>query len=118
MNADEFFEKLEREIKGDGADVEPIAFEKWEEKGNEGFHSKKWKYGDCRHEKKTLNDEARMIQCNDCNAFLDPYDCLKRLVVERQRSQDYGVNLTESVNDLRKKEHSLKKRIEEFEWEN
>jgi hypothetical protein len=104
MDDDDFFEELEESINEKPFDEpEPVAFKKWEERGHDGFRTKKKSYSDCNHNKKTLSTEARMVQCDDCDAFLDPFDALKRIVSKTEINQRIREDLGKDLEELREK---------------
>jgi len=108
---DEFFEDLEESINKPQTDVEPIAFKEWKDRGYNGFHSRDKKYSDCRHTKKTLDDESRMVRCDECEAYLDPFDCLHYLVSRRERNQNQHNALAKQANELQDKIFLAKKEL-------
>jgi len=119
MADDKFFDDLEEEINSNSDSnpdrPESIAFKKFEERGLGGFHSKVRSYSDCQHIHKTLNDEARMIQCDDCQAYLDPFDSLKRLILNTENSQRTGKQLKNDLNDFVNKVIAAKKELKSLD---
>ena len=112
---DKFFDDLESEINNVPDNIEPVAFKHWEDRWCNGLQSQERSHSDCWHNKKTLNDDARMVQCNDCGGFLDPYDTLKRLVSQKERRQRYNRHLREEFKELSTKVHSSKKELKSLD---
>ena len=109
---DEFIEDLENKMNQYADAPEPVAFMGFEERGRQGVHSEKrdgLKF--CWHNKKTLNDAARMTQCDDCGAFIDPYDALRRMVKNRENDQIAATRISGEIDRLTKKEAMLKKEL-------
>lgn len=77
-----YFKRLEESLNVEVPDPEPIAFKDWGERGFLAV-SKRDTKGDthCWHSKKFIDDNSRMVQCKQCEAYLDPYDVLRRLVL-------------------------------------
>lgn len=110
---DKFFDDLEGELNNISENIEPVAFRDWENRSCNGFQVRS--SSDCWHNKKTLNDDARMVQCDDCGGFLDPYEALKRLVSERERSQRHNRHLREEFKELSAKVYSSKKELKSLD---
>lgn len=115
MMDDDYFDSLEESINKPQTDVEPIAFKEWKERGHAGFHSKKNKYSDCRHPQKTVHDDSRMVRCDDCAAYLDPYDCLVKMVSATERNQNIRETLGKDLEELREKIYVAKKDLKSLD---
>jgi len=111
MDEDQFFGDLEDELNSDSDSPESITFDKWEERGIAGFHSKKKSYSDCRHLSKTLNGDIRMIQCDECKAYLDPFDALDRFIRSTENTQRTGRALSKELKELHEKVLAAKKEL-------
>jgi hypothetical protein len=105
------FDDLEKEINKFPKNIESVAFNEWKERGYLGFHSKESKYSDCRHFKKTLDSDSRMVRCDECQAYLDPFDCLKRLVREREYKQRNALYMKDEFDGLYAKINDAKKEL-------
>ena len=80
--------------------VEPVHFKEWDEKGLLGVVHRKKFAPDCWHNKRELDSEARMVQCKICEAYLDPYDVLDRLVFDREHMQRVNQEYKDEINRL------------------
>lgn len=108
---DKFLDDLENEINRAPKNVEPVAFSEWEERGLLGNHTKERKLPKCYHSKKTLDEDCRMVQCDECEAYLDPFDTLYRLVRDRELKQRHSKNLNKEIDELASKVYELKKEL-------
>lgn len=113
--SDKFFDDLENEINSVPKNVEPEAFSEWKERGLLGNHTKKRKFPKCYHRKKTLDEDCRMVQCDECGAYLDPFDTLYRLVCDRELKQRHSKDLNEESNELALKVYELKKELKSLD---
>ena len=100
--SDEFFDDLEKEINGTPENIEPVAFEQWEERGFIGAHTKKRKFPTCYHKGKTLDEECRMVICDQCGAYLDPFDVLYRMVCDSEAKQRHLKRLNDDIEEKAK----------------
>jgi len=108
---DDFFENLEEEINNPPKNIEPVAFNTWEERGLLGNHTKKKTFPQCYHSKKTLDEGCRMVRCDECNAYLDPFDSLFRLICDQESKQRHVKRLKDEIQKLVLKLHELKKEL-------
>lgn len=109
---DDFFDGLEKSINGaNKGQPEQVAFLRWEERGLLGCHIKSKFDSGCFHAKKTMDDASRMLQCDECQAYLDPYDVLYRLVQNMQNMQYQRRELRDEISKLSEKKEVLKKEL-------
>jgi len=111
IDDDDFFDNLEESINETADKPESVAFLEWEKRWIDDVKiEKKFKKGPiCWHRKKTLDPDSRMVQCDHCEAYLDPYDVLERFVYDHQRNLHHYNHLCEEVDRLEKKNSALKK---------
>lgn len=108
---DEFFEDLEESINEIADSPERVAFYNWEKRFETDFKIGSKYDSDCRHSQKTLNPNARMVQCDKCQAFLDPYEVLERLIRDRQSQIHHRQMLSKEVEKFQNQVENLKKEL-------
>lgn len=108
---DKFFEDLEEDINKVPDNIEPVAFHDFEERGLLGNHTKERKFPQCFHKAKTLDEDCRMVRCDSCKAYLDPFDVLYRLICEKESKQRHAKRLKDEIENLANQTYELRKEL-------
>lgn len=108
---DKFFEDLEGDINKVPENIEPVAFYNFEERGLLGTHNKERKFPQCFHKGKTLDADCKMVRCDNCKAYLDPFDVLCRLICEKESKQRHAKRLKDEIENLANQTYELRKEL-------
>lgn len=66
----------------------------------------------CRHRRSVVLDpDSRTLQCDDCGAYVDPFDVLARMVAKEIRLTSSRALLTYEVKKLRDEKRELDKEV-------
>lgn len=112
---DKFFEDLEGDINKIPDNIEPVSFHDFEERGLLGNHTKERKFPQCFHKSKTLDEDSRMVRCDNCKAYLDPFDVLYRLICDKESKQRHAKRLRADIEELATKAYELRKELKSLD---
>ncbi len=109
--SDDFFDDLEESINKLDESPERIAFYDWQKRFETDFKSGSKYSSNCWHKKKTLDPKSRMVKCDNCSAYLDPYDVLERLIRETQAEICHRKTLQKDLANFQNKIEVFKKEL-------